>query len=480
MKIRRCSDGVLSIDLAERPEPRSALDRLAGLPGRVMLESADESGRYSILSADPLAVLRAGPGGAEIRDSSGEVADRFGDPFAALESLLAAFTAAPPPEGLPFAGGVIGFLAYEAGDALERLPDPPPDDIGMPLAWFGVYDRAIVWDRREERCVATASVLPGRTEHETRERLSALASALNGESAGDRPRPSSAAAPFGGALEVPDRDATVATSLTRYEFMDGVERIREHIRTGDIFQANLTRRITVSTACSGTELYRRLMRESPAPFGAYMDVGAGEVASISPELFLSVRSGRVWTRPIKGTAARDAVPERDRALAEGLLASEKDRAENVMIVDLLRNDLSRVCRPGSVRVPRLAVLETHPTVHHLVSTVEGRLDEGADIARLLRATFPGGSVTGAPKIRAMEVLRELEPVRRGVYTGALGILGFHGDVELSVGIRTAVLRGGYATYGTGGGITLASDPAEEWAESEAKASAFLRAVGASG
>jgi para-aminobenzoate synthetase component 1 len=258
-----------------------------------------------------------------------------------------------------------------------------------------------------------------------------------------------------------------------------VERIREHIRAGDLFQANLTRRISAPTELSGAALYERLVERSPAPYSAYLDTGAGEVASVSPELFLRARSGRVTTRPIKGTAARGATHALDRDLGDGLVASEKDRAENVMIVDLLRNDLSRVCRPGSVKVPELAVLESHAAIHHLVSTVEGRLEEGVGPVDLLRATFPGGSVTGAPKIRAIEVLRAIEPVRRGVYTGTIGILGFHGDLELSVAIRTAVVRGGYATYGTGGGITLASVAPEEWRESELKAAPFLSALEAS-
>jgi para-aminobenzoate synthetase component 1 len=222
-----------------------------------------------------------------------------------------------------------------------------------------------------------------------------------------------------------------------------------------------------------------MVAKSPAPYSAYLDTGSGEVASVSPELFLRVRSGLVITKPIKGTAGRGASREADRDLASRLVASEKDRAENVMIVDLLRNDLSRVCRPGSVKVPELAALETHAAIHHLVSTVEGRLEDGVGAVDLLRATFPGGSVTGAPKIRAMEVLRALEPTRRGAYTGALGILGFHGDLELSVAIRTAVVRGGYATYGTGGGITLASVASEEWRETELKAEPFLSALEAS-
>jgi len=259
--------------------------------------------------------------------------------------------------------------------------------------------------------------------------------------------------------------------------MAGVERIREYIRAGDLFQANLTRRITVEREVTGEELYRRMMEQSPAPYGALLETGEGDVVSISPEGFLSLRGRMVETRPIKGTAPRSGDPDRDRALRVSLEASEKDRAENVMIVDLLRSDLSRVCRDGSVEVPELLALESHPTVHHLVSTVRGRLRDDAGPVDLLRASFPGGSVTGAPKIRAMEILRELEPVRRGVYTGALGILGFGGDMELSIPIRTAVCREGRVHYGTGGGITLASDPAGEWVETEDKALAFFRALG---
>jgi para-aminobenzoate synthetase component I len=273
----------------------------------------------------------------------------------------------------------------------------------------------------------------------------------------------------GGVLEL-------RSSLGAEAFKAGVERIREYILAGDIFQANLTRRLTARSSVPASELFHRLSRESPAPHAAFLDTGEGEVASISPEQFLSVRSRRVETRPIKGTAPRSPDPAEDRRLGEGLLASEKDRAENVMIVDLLRSDLSRVCEDGSVEVPRLLALESHPTVHHLVSTVRGRLRSDATPVDLLRVAFPGGSITGAPRIRAMEILRELEPVRRGVYTGALGILAFHGDMELSIAIRTAMVRAGRVHYGTGGGITLASDPEAEWSETEDKARAFVRAL----
>jgi para-aminobenzoate synthetase component 1 len=368
-------------------------------------------------------------------------------------------------------------LAYEAGDVLERVPAPASDDVGIPDAWFGVYDTALIWNRGRGTCTAVGSVLPGRTHQATLDRLETLIGRIisppeNGHGGDRLVGVESPGVSTDGSLSADEP----SSSLDRDAFLAGVERIRSYIRAGDLFQANLTRRITIPTALRGTELYRALVEASPAPFSAYLDCGEMEVASISPELFLSVRGDRVTTSPIKGTNPRGHTPEEDDAQRDRLERSEKDRAENVMIVDLLRNDLSRVSVPGSISVPRLAKVEAHPTVFHLVSTVAGTLEPETSIVELLRATFPGGSVTGAPKIRAMEVLRELEPVRRGVYTGAMGILGFHGDAELSVAIRTAVLRDGRAHYGTGGGITLGSDPAAEWEETEDKARAFLRVL----
>jgi para-aminobenzoate synthetase component 1 len=421
--------------------------------------------------------LRAEADRSTLTDIGGRPLATSSDAFEGLEELRSRVDVPAPSVRTPFPGGLIGFLGYEAGDALERLPPPPTDDTGVPLAWFGVYERLIVWDHQEDTCIGLATVLPGVEHTWTADRLAELVDRVAGYRAAPSQHDGAAlpGRPIGGDPVPPE----ASTSLDRAAYEAGVERIRAHIRSGDLFQANLTRHISVPTTLSGAEVYERLVARSPAPYASYLDIGTAEVASVSPELFLRARAGRVTTKPIKGTAARGATRETDRDLANRLVASEKDRAENVMIVDLLRNDLSRVCRPGSVKVPELAVLESHAAVHHLVSTVEGRLEEGVGAVDLLRATFPGGSVTGAPKIRAMEVLRALEPARRGVYTGALGILGFHGDLELSVAIRTAVVRGGYATYGTGGGITLASVAREEWRESELKAEPFLNALGAS-
>ncbi len=442
--------------LASPLSPRQALRGLRRRPGLALLESAGEGAGFSLITSDPIAVVGAPAGSGA-------------DPFAELATVLRHRRSAPPPPGIPFAGGVIGYIGYEAGDHLELLPPAQPDDLGVPDAWFGIHDWALLWTPDfPGGCLAATpfpDARPGGPDRWFDEVEGWLAEGVGGAGSPD------------GMPETAEPRIPILPSLDRAGFMAGVERIREYILAGDLFQANLTRRISLPTGVDGVELYERLSAESPAPYGAFLQGDGFAVASISPESFLSLRGRGVETRPIKGTAPRGRDEAADLAYREGLRGSEKDRAENVMIVDLLRNDLSRVCEDDSVQVPRLVEVESHPTVHHLVSSVTGRLREGVGPVELLAATFPGGSITGAPKIRAMEILRELEPHRRHLYTGALGIFGFHGDAELSIAIRTAILRDGWAHYGTGGGITLASDPAQEWDETEAKAAAFLRAVG---
>jgi aminodeoxychorismate synthase component I len=258
-----------------------------------------------------------------------------------------------------------------------------------------------------------------------------------------------------------------------------VRRAIAYIRAGDIFQVNLSQRFCAPWPWDPWLLYRRLRRANPAPFAAFLDGGRWAVVSASPERFLQVdpRTRRVETRPIKGTRPRGRTPEEDARYAEMLLQSEKDLAELVMIVDLARNDLGRVCAYGTVSVPELRRLEAYPTVWHTVAVVEGRLRPGVGPAELLRATFPGGSITGAPKVRAMEIIEELEPVRRGVYTGAIGWLGWDGALDLSIAIRTFVVTGGEAYFHAGGGIVADSDPAAEYEETLAKALGLVRALG---
>jgi para-aminobenzoate synthetase component 1 len=270
----------------------------------------------------------------------------------------------------------------------------------------------------------------------------------------------------------------VTSNFTRPDYEAAVARVIDYIYAGDIFQANLTQRFRAELPAGLTPftLYRRLRQLNPAPFAAYLDFGQVVIASSSPERFLSVRNGRVETRPIKGTRPRGRSPAEDQALMRALLASEKDRAENVMIVDLLRNDLSRVCRDASVAVPELCICEAFATVFHLVSTIVGELEPGRSALDLLKASFPGGSITGAPKIRAMEIIAALEPTQRGPYCGTIGYIGFDGTMDSNIVIRTYALDGSTVTFQAGGGIVADSDPAEEYEESLAKARALIDAL----
>jgi para-aminobenzoate synthetase component 1 len=273
------------------------------------------------------------------------------------------------------------------------------------------------------------------------------------------------------------RSLELRSSFTREGYLEAVARVREYIFAGDIFQANLSQRFEASLDGSAWSFYRRLRARNAAPFAVYMDCHEAAIVSASPERFLRVDvAGHVETRPIKGTRPRGVGPEHDAALGQALAESAKDRAENLMIVDLMRNDLSRVCAPGSVRVSELFSLEHYPTVHHLVSTVVGNLESGRDALHLLRAAFPGGSITGAPKLRAMEIIAELEPSRRGVYCGSIGYWSLTGELDTSIAIRTAVVQGGRVYVSAGGGIVADSDPAEEYDETLDKARGLIDAL----
>ena len=433
------------------------------LPGLVLLESArpGRNSRWTYLTADPVALLDAPAAGR--------------DPFAVARGLVARLDAAAVDAAAiddvdtpPFIGGLAGYLAYDLGHLLERLPTLSDDDQGLPLLRLALHDWAIAWDRRSGRAWLGGRAFDGDTERLAR-RLADVRDRLR------RPRdPAPADAAESAGLQF-------RSSLDRRAYKTGVEAIRSFIAGGDIYQANLTRRLETPFSGDPWPIYRRLRTGDPSLFSAFLDLGGGKaILSASPEPFLSVdRTGRVKTDPIKGTRPRGRSREEDRALACELLASGKDRAENVMIVDVLRNDLGRVCEPGSVRVPRLCRLERTAAVQHLVSTVTGRLAPGRDAFDLLASSFPGGSITGAPKIRAMELLEELEPVRRGPYTGALGWIGPDGAMGTSILIRTFVADGMRLTLHVGGGITYQSDPAAEWEETVAKARGPLAAIGGS-
>jgi para-aminobenzoate synthetase component I len=403
----------------------------------------------------------------ELRHPGGEVETLGRDPFAAVDAWCDRHGVRPdrPVDGdlPPFTGGLVGAFGYDLARRVERLPvlaaaDRPTLDLSLRVAELVVA----VAPTRDHALLLVRPL--GTDVGELTRRADEVESRLTDVARPGRRPPAPA----------PPAPRPVSTSLPRTAYLTAVERALAHIAAGDCFQVNLTQRLSARWEASTADLYRRLRDASPAPHGALLpDIG---VASISPETFLAVTGRDVVVRPIKGTRPRDADPDLDAAHADDLATSAKDRAENVMVVDLERNDLGRVCIPGSVRVPRLCEVEAHPTVWHLVSDVVGRLRDGTGYGELLRATFPCGSITGAPKVRAMEIIETLEPVRRGWYCGAVGFLA-PGAASLSVAIRTATLHpDGTVDHGAGGGIVADSDPAAEHAESLDKAAAFLRAV----
>ena len=442
-------------------------ERFMDLPGLVLLESArpGRNARWTYLAADPVAVIEAPSEGL--------------DAFANARRLLARLCSTPidgvggGPDVPPFVGGLAGFLGYDLGRRFERLPAIALADQELPVMRLALHDWVLAFDRRDGTAWLGGRAVDERIELLDR-RLDAVLDRLL--------RP----VPWWGASTSDVDGLELRSGLDRRAYEAGVGSIRRSIATGEIYQANLTRRLATPFRGDPWPLYRRLRTGDPALFAAYLDLGANPltgaaraIISASPEPFISISpGGEVATNPIKGTRPRGRDREDDRRLARELLASEKDRAENVMIVDVLRNDLGRVCRPGSVRVPRLCRLERTARVQHLVSTVTGQLAPGRDPFDVLAASFPGGSITGAPKIRAMELLEELEPVRRGPYTGIAGWLGPDGAMATSILIRTFVADGERLSLHVGGGITWRSDPAAEWAETVAKASGPLGAIGA--
>jgi para-aminobenzoate synthetase component 1 len=462
------SPGPLVRELVPTPDPATVAARLAALPHRAWLDSAggpERLARYSFLSADPWHVITPPPA-----DWSGP-----------LRAALAPGRALARLDLPPFQGGAIGFLAYEFGRRLERVPPPRADDRPVPDAWFGLYDWALAWDHAAGRAWLVSTGLPAtgpdRARRAAERAAQVMACIETGHGARSTKHPAHGPQPATPSHPVPELDGAVRSVFSRDAYRAAVRRVRDYILAGDVFQVNLAQRLEAPIDDDPFAFYLRLRRVNPAPFGAYLDAGGCVVASASPERFLRVTpDGAVETRPIKGTRPRGGDAATDAAFGAELLASAKDRAENVMIVDLLRNDLSRVCAPGTVAVPELCVLERYATVQHLVSTVTGRLAPGRDALDLLAAAFPGGSITGAPKVRAMEIIAELEPVARGVYCGAIGYLSVTGAMDTSVAIRTAVLRDGVATFGAGGGVVADSDPDAEYRETLDKARGVVAAL----
>ena len=461
----------------------------AALPGpSAFLDSAlvePRLGRYSYVAVDPFRQLRF-----DGRRAFVDGQPVAGDPFAILRAELARHPMVGRAGLPPFQGGALGWLSYDLGQRLEQLPDPRDPSRRFDDLALGLYDGLVAFDHVLGRAWIVAGGWPEAEPlaraARARARIARFARILDAVPPGPGPGatpdpvalagpPAAVGPPSGGVAPV-----RVRSNISRPAYLAGVQRVIDYILAGDIFQANFSQRFSAELPAgdSAWALYRRLRAGNPAPFAAFLDWGEQVIASASPERFLRLRaSGEVETRPIKGTRPRGVTPAEDADLARELLASAKDRAENVMIVDLLRNDLSRVCRPHSVVTPEICALESYATVHHLVSAVEGRLDADRDAVDLLRASFPGGSITGAPKIRAMQIIAELEPTRRGPYCGSVAWLGFDGAMDSSIIIRSFCIRGRQLSFQAGGGIVADSEPAAEHAESLDKAAALLRALG---
>jgi para-aminobenzoate synthetase component I len=445
-------------------DPAAAFGVFADDPQAVFLDSAQHAqaqGRYSYIAPAPFSVLTSKDDGFEHDGRIGS-----GDPFAVLRAALAAHRLQPVAGVPPFQGGAAGYFGYELAQHLERLPLAAGDELRFPDLALGFHDVVIAFDHHARRAWICSSGLPEPPGVARR----AWARSRRGEIGARLRNTPPLASP-----RLPSRPIEVRSNFTRAAYEAAVQRVIDYILAGDIFQANLSQRFSAELPAQITpyDLYRRQRALNPAPFAAYLKFDDLVIASASPERFLRLSGDSVETCPIKGTRPRGKTPAEDRALAAALEASEKDRAENVMIVDLLRNDLSRVCRDGTVDVPALCELEGFATVFHLVSTVTGALREGAGAIDLLAACFPGGSITGAPKIRAMEIIAELEPTRRGPYCGSVGWLGFDGGMDTSIVIRTYALRGQRVSFQAGGGIVADSRPADEYEETLAKAAALI-------
>jgi para-aminobenzoate synthetase component 1 len=464
----------LATQLEPVPDPLDALGRLQRLPHCVFLDSSlrhADLGRYSFLAADPY---------DRIVCRSSEVAGRGASVLNEIRSRLAVDNFEGVKTGAPFQGGAVGLVGYEFNHALENLPSASCDEFGIPALALGIYDVVLAWDHVAETAYVYSTGMP-ETEPDRRRRRAVsrrdeFLRRLQGP-VDDRREMPLADSPLAIATSiVPTERSDVFSNFSKADYCGMVREAVEKIRNGDCFQVNLSQRLLIRQRESPMAIYRRLRGSSPAPFSAYGDFGHFQIASISPERFLRVSEGTVEARPVKGTRREHSHPTADLYSRYDLSASAKDVAENTMIVDLIRNDLSRVCTDDSVEVVKLCGLESYGYVHHLVSVITSTLRSDTDCLDLIGAAFPCGSVTGAPKVQAMRIITELEGVARGAYCGSLGYLGFDGNMDLNVLIRTMTVSNGWCQIPVGGGIVVGSHPEREWLETWEKAEGILRAL----
>ena len=427
-------------------------------------------GRYSFISSKPFLVIRSR--GTDITITRGREKSRLtGNPFDTLNRLLDIYRIDQRSCPVPLLGGAVGYFSYDLCHFIERLPQTALDDLELPECYFGLYDLILAYDNLQGRAYIVSTGFPELQEEARIQRAYSRLQEMK-ERITDTPEDLSHSdfeAPSAGPVKL-------RGGFTHEEYVSAVEKARDYIIAGDIFEVNISQRFETEISITPYELYRRLRRINPAPFASYLGFDEVAIVSASPERFLRLNGDRAETRPIKGTRPRGQTAEQDEALSWELLHGTKERAENIMIVDLERNDLGRVCRYGTVRVTELVILEVFPTVFHLTSTVEGKLREGKNGIDLIKATFPGGSITGAPKVRSMEIIDELEPTRRSVYTGNIGYLSFNGDLDLNIVIRTFLVKGNRSYFQVGGAVVYDSDAEAEYQETLDKARALIDAL----
>ncbi|MBI4537830.1 MAG: anthranilate synthase component I [candidate division NC10 bacterium] len=462
--------------LADTETPVSAFRKVDSGNYAFLLESVEggeQWGRYSFLGANPSLVLTVKGDRAEVLEGEGRrLLPEARDPLGALAQLLKGYRPVVVP-GLPrFTGGFVGFLGYDTVRHLERLPATAGDDLGLPDAVFLLTDTLVIFDNVTHRItVLSNAAVADRTRaalervyRESVQKIEAIIAALR------RPM----GAPLGSASAAPARPP--ASTYTQEGFCEAVRRAKGYVQAGDVIQVVLSQRLTLQTAADPFDVYRALRVVNPSPYMYYLRLGDLRIVGSSPEMLVRLEGERIDLRPIAGTRRRGATEGEDGRLEAELLADPKERAEHIMLVDLGRNDVGRIARVGSVTVPELMVVERYSHVMHLVSHVRGVLEDGQDAFSVLAACFPAGTVTGAPKIRAMEIIEELEPVRRGPYAGAVGYISFAGNLDTCITIRTAVFARGAATVQVGAGIVADSLPEQEYEETMNKARAVLRAI----
>jgi para-aminobenzoate synthetase component 1 len=446
--------------------PQLLFKRLQNSPYSFFLDSAsgrDKAGRFSFLGCEPFLVFKSKRDCITLEWCDGASESFRSNPFTVLKELFQRFTIfrAPAPEyGIPFIAGGVGYFGYDMKDFVEKLPDISKDDLSIPDCAVGFYDTVLVFDHINGKTYLSGVKFDGITSG-AKAKLRYILSPEDPDAVKKHPA---------GVM------GSLRSNFTKSGYMNAVEEAKEYIEKGDIYQVNLSQRFEGRLEGEPYELYLRLRGASPAPFASYLNFEDVIVMSSSPERFLMKKGRHIETRPIKGTAPRSKDPLVDELNEISLKESYKDRAEHIMIVDLERNDLGRICEYGSVKPTEFIALEKYSTVFHLVSTVSGRLKPDIEAIDCLKATFPGGSITGAPKIRSMEIIESLEPVKRSLYTGAIGYISFDGDMDTSIVIRTMIVKDGRLFFQVGGGIVADSDPEKEYYETLDKAEGIMRAI----